>query len=130
MTGWAEQGIQGKTICQALARNHRFGSSYSSVYRFIRALGINAPKATKHLDFAPGEAVQADFGAGAVLVGRHTGEEFKTWFFLMALCWNRHQYAELILNQNQLENNPTVRKQYRRPGPIISASKWLHQGEI
>lgn len=99
VTDWAEQGIQSKTIYQALVRNHRFGGSYSSVYRFVRALGLNAPKATVHLDFAPGEAAQVDFGSGPVLVDRHTGEEVKTWFFLMTLCWSRHQYAELVLNQ-------------------------------
>ncbi len=99
VTGWAEQGIQSKTIYQALVRNHAFGGSYSSVYRFVRALKLDAPKATMHLDFAPGEAAQVDFGAGPVLVDLRTGEEIKTWFFLMTLCWSRHQYAELILNQ-------------------------------
>jgi hypothetical protein len=99
VTDWAEQGIQSKTIYQALVRNHAFGGSYSSVYRFVRTLQINAPKATMHLDFAPGEAAQVDFGAGPVLVDLRTGEEIKTWFFLMTLCWSRHQYAELILNQ-------------------------------
>jgi len=99
VTDWAEQGIQSKAIYQALVRNHAFGGSYSSVYRFVRSLGLNTPKATVHLDFAPGEAAQVDFGAGPVMVDRRTGEEVKTWFFLMTLCWSRHQYAELILNQ-------------------------------
>lgn len=99
VTRWAEQGIQSKTIYQALVRNHTFGGSYSSVYRFVRALELNAPKATVHMDFAPGEAAQVDFGAGPVMVDLCTGEKVKTWFFLMTLCWSRHQYAELILNQ-------------------------------
>jgi len=99
VTDWAEQGIQSKTIYQALVRNHAFGGSYSSVYRFVRSLELNAPKATVHMDFAPGEAAQVDFGAGPVMVDLRTGEEVKTWFFLMILCWSRHQYAELIFNQ-------------------------------
>jgi len=99
VTDWAEQGIQSKTIYQALVRHHAFGGSYSSVYRFVRALKPTTPKATMHLDFAPGEAAQVDFGAGPVLVDVRTGEAIKTWFFLMTLCWSRHQYAELILNQ-------------------------------
>ena len=86
VTDWARQGIQSKTIYQALVRNHAFGGSYSSVYRFVRALEINAPKATMHLNFAPGEAAQVDFGSGPVMVDLHTGEEIKTWFFLMTLC--------------------------------------------
>ena len=40
-----------------------------------------------------------DFGAGPVLVDPRTGEQIKTWFFLMTLCWSRHQYAEIVLNQ-------------------------------
>ncbi|MFC1665773.1 IS21 family transposase, partial [Pseudomonadota bacterium] len=99
VTDWAKQGIQSKTIHQALVRNHGFGGSYSSVHRFVRALKLKAPKATMHLDFAPGEAAQIDFGSGPTLVDVRTGEEIKTWFFLMTLCWSRHQYAEIILNQ-------------------------------
>jgi transposase len=99
VTGWAEQGIQSKTIYQALVRNHGFGGSYSSVYRFVRALQVDAPKATMHLAFAPSEAAQVDFGSGPVLVDPRTGEEIKTWFFLMTLCWSRHQYAEIVPNQ-------------------------------
>jgi transposase len=99
VTEWAEQKIQSKTIYQALVRNHGFDGSYSSVYRFVRSLELNAPKATMHLDFAPGEAAQVDFGTGPVLVDGRTGEEVKTWFFLMTLCWSRHQYAEIVLNQ-------------------------------
>jgi transposase len=99
VTDWAEQGIQSKAIYQALVRNHAFGGSYSSVYRFVRALEINAPKATVHMNFAPGDAAQVDFGSGPVMVDLRTGEEIKTWFFLMTLCWSRHQYAELILDQ-------------------------------
>jgi len=99
VTAWAEQEIQSKTIYQALVRNHAFAGSYSSVYRFVRTLKRDTPKATMHLDFAPGEAAQVDFGAGPVLVDLRTGEEIKTWFFLMTLCWSRHQYAEIVLNQ-------------------------------
>ena len=62
VTGWAQAGIQSQTIHQTLVRNHGFGGSYSSVYRFVRSLGLKAPKATTLLSFAPGEAAH---GAGA-----------------------------------------------------------------
>lgn len=97
---WASQGIQCRTIHQALVRQHGFTGSYSSVHRFIRSLDDKPPKATCHLDFAPGEAAQIDFGAGPVLVDPRTGEEVKTWFFLMTLCWSRHQYAEPVTDQS------------------------------
>jgi len=28
-----------------------------------------------------------------------TGETFKTWVFVMTLCWSRHQYAEVVRDQ-------------------------------
>ena len=83
---WVASGIQCRTIHQALIRQHGFAGSYSSVYRFIQSLHEKVPKATCHLDFGPGEAAQIDFGSGPVLVDPRTGEEVKTWFFLMTLC--------------------------------------------
>ena len=52
VASWAEQGIQSKTIHQALVRLHQFHGSYASVNRFVRALALEAPQATVHLDFA------------------------------------------------------------------------------
>jgi hypothetical protein len=86
VTGWARQGVQSKTIYQALARLHQFRGSYDSVNRFIRTLGLKTPKATMHLEFAVGEAAQIDFGSGPELIDTETGEIVKTWFFLMTLC--------------------------------------------
>ena len=99
VTDWAGQGIQSKTIYQALVRQHQFRGSYDAVNRFVRTLEPKAPKATMPLDFAAGEAAQIDFGTGPKLVDTRTGEIVKTWFFLMTLCWSRHQYAEIVLDQ-------------------------------
>jgi len=96
---WARQGIQSKTIYQALVRLHQFRGSYDSVNRFIRSLELKAPKATMPLTFSVGEAAQVDFGTGPELVDPETGEIVKTHFFLMTLCWSRHQYAEIVLDQ-------------------------------
>ena len=97
---WLSDGVQCKTIYQALVRNHQFDGSYSAVYRYackIRAK--QTPKATVKLDFAPGEAAQIDFGTGPKLIDSRTGKAIKTWFFLMTLAFSRHQYAEVVLNQ-------------------------------
>jgi transposase len=51
------------------------------------------------LDFAPGEAAQVDFGSGPQIIDVFTGEVIKTWFFVMTLCFSRHQYAEIVTNQ-------------------------------
>lgn len=99
VTDWATQDIPSKTIHQTLVRLHRFRGSYDAVNRFVKSLGLSSPKATMHLEFAVGEAAQIDFGSGPRLVDVETGEIVKTWFFLMTLCWSRHQYAELVFDQ-------------------------------
>lgn len=48
--------------------------------------------------FRLAEAAQVDFGAGPVLP-HESGAQIKTWFFVMTLCWSRHQYVELVLDQ-------------------------------
>lgn len=96
---WIKQEVESKTIHQALVRNHQYTGSYSSVHRFVRSIRPVPIKATTHLDFKPGEAAQIDFGTGPRLVDTRTGEEIKSWFFLMTLAFSRHQYAEIVLNQ-------------------------------
>jgi hypothetical protein len=98
---WHAQGIQGTTIHAALARNHGYTGSYSSVHRFVsQLLAESAPDVPLRLDFKPGEAAQVDFGAGPAITHALTGEAFKTWFFVMTLCWSRHQYVEMVRDQS------------------------------
>ena len=100
VTAWLQEGIQGTTIHAALVRKHHFTGSYSSVRRFLQELKKDNVQATVILDFAPGEAAQVDFGKGPVITDTKTGEVFPTWFFVMTLAWSRHQYAELVTNQD------------------------------
>ncbi|MBS0211586.1 MAG: IS21 family transposase [Proteobacteria bacterium] len=98
---WLQSGIQGTTMHAALSRNHGYTGSYSAVRRFVQAHAAALPPATTmRLDFAPGEAAQVDFGAGPVVPHARTGQALKTWIFVMTLCWSRHQYAELVLDQS------------------------------
>lgn len=97
--GWWEQGIQGVAIHQALRREHAFTGGYSSVHRFLAGLEDQTPRPTVMMDYQPGEAAQIDFGAGPKLLDSRTGQVVPTWFFVMTLCWSRHQYAELVTNQ-------------------------------
>ena len=96
---WVSEGIRGTTFHLALKRKYSYTGSYSSVRRFVRGLTEANPQVTTVLDFAPGEAAQVDFGKGPEIVDVHTGEVFKTWFFVMTLAWSRHQYAELVRDQ-------------------------------
>jgi len=96
---WWEKGISGVVIHQALQRKYGFAGHYSSVRRFLQGLETAHPKATVVLDFAPGEAAQVDFGSGPKLPDPETGELISSWFFVMTLCWSRHQYAEIVRDQ-------------------------------
>ena len=100
ITKWRAACIQGTTIHATLARNHGYTGSYSSVYRFLMQLdALQVPEVPLRLEFKPAEAVQVDFGAGPLMTDAQTGEVFKTWFFVMTLCWSRHQYAEFVPDQ-------------------------------
>lgn len=97
---WHAAGIQGATIHAALKRNHGYTGSYSSVYRLLCQLrGDVAPDVPMRLEFKPAEAAQVDFGAGPAITDVTTGEIFKTWFFVMTLCFSRHQYVEMVRDQ-------------------------------
>jgi transposase len=97
---WLQTGTQGTTIHAALCRNHGYTGSYSAVRRFVQVHAAGLPMATTmRLDFAPGDAAQVDFGAGPIVPHARTGQALKTWFFVMTLCWSRHQYAELVFDQ-------------------------------
>lgn len=98
VSNWAAAGVQGTTIHAALQRNHGYTGGYDSVKRMLRRLADErGVSATTILDFDIADAVQVDFGAGPVLTV--DGIALKTWVFVMTLCWSRHQYAEIVLDQ-------------------------------
>jgi transposase len=101
IANWYAAGIQGTTIHATLVRNHGYTGSYSAVYRFLHQLVVDeVPDVPLRLTFKPAEAAQIDFGAGPPITDVHTGEIFKTWFFVFTLCWSRHQYAEFVRDQS------------------------------
>jgi transposase len=97
---WHRQGIPVSSMRQALARKHGYSGSVHALHRFIQREAPDTPAATVMLDFAVGEQAQVDFGSGPVITDHHSGEVFKTWFFVMTLSWSRHQYAEVVRNQS------------------------------
>ncbi len=96
---WVEGNVCMTTIHQTLANQFGFTGSYSSVRRLVQRLKLHQPEATCILDFAPGEAVQVDFGKGPDITDAFTGQTFKTWIFVMTLCFSRHLYAEIVTDQ-------------------------------
>lgn len=97
---WTKQGVQASTIYSHLQREHGFKGSYSVVQRYIKVFKDQQKPVTTILEFSPGESAQVDFGQGPKLINTETGEEQKTWIFVMVLAWSRHMYAEIVLHQD------------------------------
>jgi len=97
--GWFNQGVSGQAIYKALVRNKDYTGHYSSVRRYLKQLRVVKPESTMILEFAPGEACQVDFGAGPIVLDERSDKMVKTWFFVMTLCFSRHQYVEFVLDQ-------------------------------
>ena len=96
---WTDQGVHWSRIHEALVHQFGFDGSYSSVRRLAQKLRKQHPQATCILDFAPGEAAQVDFGKGPTIIDVFSKEVIPTWVFVMTLCFSRHMYAEIVLNQ-------------------------------
>lgn len=99
---WVSQGIQASTIHQTLKIKYGYAGSYNSVQRFVQKIKLEDEKnnASTVLEFPPADSAQVDFGMGPTIIDVYTGETFKTWIFVMVLSWSRHQYAEIVTNQN------------------------------
>ena len=97
---WHAQGHSLTAIHTNLIKRYGYTSGYDSVRRYVLKHSKQQPKVTTILDFAPGEAVQIDFGVGPKLLDSDTGEERKTWFFVMTLAYSRHQYLEFVFDQS------------------------------
>jgi len=96
---WFKQGVWGTTIYRALVDQFGFIGSYSSVRRLLQKLRKETHDVSCMLDFAPAEAAQVDFGKGPTIIDAFTGNEIKTWIFVMTLCFSRHMYAEIVTDQ-------------------------------
>lgn len=96
---WFDAGINGTAIHRALAEQFGFSGSYSSVRRRLKELRRENPGASCMLDFEPAEAAQVDFGKGPVIIDVFSGDEIKTWIFVITLCFSRHMYAEIVADQ-------------------------------
>ena len=96
-----KDGVSAKVIHQRLKEQHHFQGAYNCVQRFAQKIKqAQGPEMTVPLTFNIGEAAQVDFGQGPTLWDEREGKEVKTWFFVMTLCWSRHQYVELVTHQN------------------------------
>lgn len=95
------EGHTAHVIHQRLIEFHDFKGAYNSIQRFVQRIKkMDLSRMTVPLNFEIGEAAQVDFGQGPMLFDDRVGTTVKTWFFVMTLCWSRHQYVELVTHQD------------------------------
>ena len=102
ITQWAQEGYQASTIYKRLQSNFGYEGSYDSIQRFIKKIKMNDIEKvlTTPLHFKPGEAAQVDFGHGPKIYDSRTKRIEQTYFFVMTLCFSRHQFAFLVTHQD------------------------------
>lgn len=97
---WHGQGITAVVVFRTLKEQFNFGGSYNLVQRYMKTLRSDPEKdATIILKFNPGEYSQVDFGKGPIIYDKDLNKKISSWFFVMTLCWSRHQYAEIVSDQ-------------------------------
>ena len=98
---WIDQEYSAVVIHHHLCVSYGLNIGYNCVQRYVKQIkGNDISNLTTPMSFYPGQAAQIDFGQGPRLLDRRTGKTVKTWFFVMTLCYSRHQYAELVTDQS------------------------------
>ena len=94
-----DAGVEIMTIFDRLRSEHGYRGSYSSVRRFVHQLRPRAPRTTVRVHVQPGEEAQVDFGSAGLFVDPASGRLRHALVFVMTLSFSRHQYAELVFDQ-------------------------------
>lgn len=94
-----DQGVEMMAIWQRLQNEHQYTGSYSAVRRFVHRLRPPQPEVVVRVHTAPGEEAQVDFGSVGQLYDPSCGRVRRAYVFVATLCYSRHQYAELVLDQ-------------------------------
>lgn len=90
-----------KQVLRLLHERHGLTVSYSSVRRYLQeAFNLGKPEVTVHLEVAPGEEAQVDFGYVGLMRDPETGKERKTWCFIMTLSYSRHRFVRFVFRQD------------------------------
>ncbi len=94
-----QRGVEGQALWQLLVEQHGFPGSYSAVKRFLRQLEPSTAGATVRVETPPGEEAQVDFGFAGQFVDPESGRLRRAWAFVMLLSCSRHQYVNLVFDQ-------------------------------
>ena len=94
-----DQGVEMTAMFQRLRDNYGYTGSYSAVRRYVHRVYPHLPEAVVRVHTAPGEEMQVDFGSVGQLYDPVQGHLRPAYVFVATLCFSRHQYAELVLDQ-------------------------------
>jgi transposase len=117
-----EQGLSAKRIHEDLVRDHGFAGRYQSVKRFVRRLEKEASVPFRRMQFAAGEQMQVDFGAGPLITGED-GKRRRAHVFRAVLCCSRKGYSEATYDQKTETFLRCLENAYRHFGgvPVTTA---------
>ena len=90
-----EQGLTAQRVFQDLCHEHGFSGKYSSVRRYVRALGERHEFAFRRMEVEPGHELQVDYGTGA-RCRDESGKLVRTHVFRCVLSHSRKGYTEAV----------------------------------
>lgn len=96
---WRTSGMEGVVI-HALLQERGYKGSYSSIRRFLRRLNRVKPDVCLRIEVPAGKEAQVDFGYAGEIFDPQRGKLRRAWAFVMVLSHSRHQYVELVFNQD------------------------------
>jgi len=92
-----EAGLSAQRIFQDLRTEHGFDGAYASVQRMVRRLCGGDELPFRRLECEPGTEAQADFGAGAPIIG--ADGKRRTHVLRLGLSFSRKAYSEPFFQQ-------------------------------
>ena len=96
-----EKEMTAKQVMRLLVERHGLKVSYASVLRYLgEQFDLGGPEATVHLETAPGNEAQVDFGYVGRMRDPVLGKDRKTWCFIMTLSHSRHRFVRFVFRQD------------------------------
>jgi transposase len=93
------QQVEVAAIRTRLEERHQRPISYSALWRLVRKLEPATPEVFVRVEVPPGSEGQVDFGYAGLQIDPATGQQRKSWVFVLVLSWSRHLYAEIVFDQ-------------------------------
>jgi len=110
-------GLSLERIHADLVREHGFGGSYHSVYRFVQHLGQDEPERVYRMECEPGEEAQIDYGTLYLRIGEG-GRQRKVHVLLVTLSHSRKAYVEAVLSQSSESFLRSLENAFRHFGGV------------